>query len=126
MTMLLGVVTVSACGGEAEPAPEATTAEQEPEATLPAFESCPNHPKGRGGGGDGVWVQGMKCSQVTTELLISMPDAFGRYKSLPLSKRMRSVKGPDGWVCWAALESDYGPIHDVCRRGDQTLIFYEG
>jgi hypothetical protein len=100
------------CADEVEDAPAATP--------LSAFESCPDPD----GGGYDIWVQGMDCDEVTTELLVSMPDAFGRYKSLPQSERLTSVQGPDGWVCWTALESDYGPIHNVCRRDEQTLIFY--
>ena len=87
------------------------------------FESCPPPSSG---GGDDVWVQGMNCAAVTTKLLLSMPDAFGRYKSLPEAKRQVSTDGPDGWMCWSALESDFGPIFNTCRRADQTLIFYEG
>lgn len=96
-------------------------AAEEAAAAMPsAFKSCPD-PEG---GGYEVWVQGMDCDQVTSDLLVSMPDAFGRYKSLPESERLTRVRGPDGWVCWAALESDYGPIHNVCRHDEQTLIFY--
>jgi hypothetical protein len=89
-------------------------------ATTGGFEACPD-PEG---GGYDVWVQGMDCDDVTSELLVSLPDAFGRYKSVPEPKRLVSVRGSGGWVCWAALESDYGPIHNVCRRDEQTLIFY--
>ena len=106
-------LTLSAAGCEGEAGNASAAAPS-------AFESCPD-PEG---GGYDVWVQGMGCDDVTSDLLVSMPDAFGRYKSLPESDRLTSVRGPDGWVCCAALESDFGPIHNVCRRDEQTLIFY--
>lgn len=114
VVMVIATVAVAGCGDDG--------AEKASGATPDSFVKCSDLE----GGGYDVWVQGMDCADATTELLLSMPDAFGRYKSLSQSERITSNQGPDGWTCWAALESDFGPIHNVCRRGDQTLIFYEG
>lgn len=96
--------------------------EEAPVVESARFERCqPPH-----GGGYDIWVQGMDCAAITRDLLTSMPDAFGRYRSLPKSKRQVSNEGKEGWVCWSALEGDFGPIHNVCRKKDRTLIFYEG
>lgn len=121
LAVVIGALLLTGCDSSSG---EASAPPPPPPATATAFESCPDAAKQ--GGGHDVWVQGMECSEVTTNLLISMPDAFGRYKSLPESKRQVSTEGEDGWVCWSALESDFGPIHNVCRRDEATLIFYEG
>jgi len=125
--LLLGACGGGSSGEEAEPSEGVQSqrdASKEASASpSAAFQSCPD--AAAQGGGDSVWVQGMECSDVSTDLLISMPDAFGRYKSLPESERQVSSNGGNGWVCWAALEGDYGPIHNVCRRDDATLIFYQ-
>ena len=115
LAVVIGVLLLTGCDSSSDDDASATTSM--------AFESCPDAAKQ--GGGDDVWVQGMECSEVTTDLLISMHDPFGRYKSLPESERKVSNEGEDGWVCWSALEGDYGPIHNVCRRGEATLIFYQ-
>src|SRR4051794_1176744 len=114
LSLLAVVAAALAIGGCDDSDQDSSDASSEP------FQAC----NFSGAGGHDVWVQGMDCSDVTTKRLLSMPSGFGRYKSLPEAKRIRTIQAPNGWTCWEALEGDYGPIHNVCRHGDATLIFY--
>jgi hypothetical protein len=110
-----------ACGDDERAASVPTAS-----STAAGFSRC-DDPQG---GGYDIWIYGMECSAVTRTLLLSMPvRLFGTKSPGSLSDGERQVvgrKNHDGWQCLSLLEADFGPIHNICRRGSQMLSFYVG
>ncbi len=70
------------------------------------------------GGGHDLWIKDITCEYANAWL-----------------RRLVSVVGPQGqvggygrleggWECWSRLERKWGPIHNICVRGDQLVMFY--
>jgi hypothetical protein len=79
-------------------------------------------PCGRAGG---LLVDDVRCANAR-RLVIPLGDPFSRYGSLAERNRQVISQQGEGWTCWSELATDYGPIHNVCWRGEQTMIWDEG
>jgi hypothetical protein len=71
----------------------------------------------RGGGAD-VRVANISCDEVQRTLSQWIP--------LPVHSGNDPKEGlfvVSGWRCWGRLEKRYGPILNVCMRGDQFITY---
>ena len=78
----------------------------------------------RGGGRD-LLVEDVACAKAL-RLVIPLGDPFSRYRSLAERNRQVISRQRSGWTCWSQLAGDFGPIHNVCWRDGQTMVFDEG
>lgn len=74
------------------------------------------------GGGFDVWIKDIPCRQARKWLRPLIPT----YGALPVAKGEGIGRLLGGWECWSRLEARYGPIHNVCVRGEQLIMFYFG
>lgn len=76
------------------------------------FQRC--QPGSRGGGYD-VWIRGVACAEIRRMLPI-----FGFN---PRPGRSPFFATEQGWMCWAKKEGRAGPIHHVCFRDGQVVMY---
>lgn len=75
---------------------------------------------GRLGGGYDVWIKDIPCREVRDWLRRLIPT----YGAFPVAKDEGVGRVEGGWECWSRLEKHFGPIHNVCVRGEQLIMFY--
>jgi hypothetical protein len=75
---------------------------------------------GKRGGGYDVWIKGIPCSQARQWVLRLVPvvgnSGVGKHEGISALE--------NGWECWSRVEGRYGPVHNVCVRGEQLVMFY--
>lgn len=81
------------------------------------FDRCRLGPQG---GGSDVWIKQISCAEARKWVLRLNGVGLG------LQDRPRGGVGraEGGWECWSQLEDRYGPIHNICARGEQLITFY--
>jgi hypothetical protein len=98
--------------------------DQHPVTSVPAERLVPCSPSKQGGGYD-LLIEDISCP-MARRLLVPLGDPFSRYESLARRNRQVVSQQREGWTSWSELATDYGPIHNVCWRGQQTMVFDEG
>jgi hypothetical protein len=91
---------------------------------VPAERLAPCSPSKHGGGYD-LLIEDISCAEAR-RLIVPLGDPFSRYGSLAKRNRQVISHQREGWTCWSQLATDYGPIRNVCWRGQQTMAFDEG
>lgn len=76
------------------------------------FERC--RPGGRGGGYD-VWIRGVACAEIRESLA-----TFG---GNPDPERSPFFATEQRWACWSRSEGRYGPVHNICFRDGQVVMY---
>jgi hypothetical protein len=132
--LLTLTVGVSACnegaesmnpqGGRDSDPPRQLSNGEFPISSLPAERLVPCSPSKQGGGYD-LLIEDIPCP-TARHLLVPLGDPFSRYGSLAQRNRQVISQQVEGWTCWSELATDFGPIHNVCWRGKQTMVFDEG
>lgn len=71
------------------------------------------------GGGYEVWIRNVRCPEMR-RLLRRFGGAAGS------RGRPGFFRNEYGFVCWSHPEGRYGPIHNICFRGRQVVLYYIG
>jgi hypothetical protein len=90
------------------------------DATPPGEQTLLRHcAPGPQGGGSGVWIKGISCEEVRDTLVW-----LGGSGTIQRRWRHGFIRTQDGWECWGRKEGRFSPIHNVCFRDEQLVIFY--
>jgi hypothetical protein len=66
-------------------------------------------------GGYAVRISGLSCGR-TGEIL-------ARGGPLRVTEKSGAFDLGNGWTCWADLLKEYGPIQNVCWRGEALIVY---
>jgi hypothetical protein len=72
-------------------------------------------------GGYDVRVSKLNCEQA-----VEIVDRLGRGGPLRATEASVAFDRGNGWTCWADLLKEFGPIQNVCWRGQSLIVYKAG